>query len=122
MNKKDTKIFIILLCIPIFSTFHRILDNFYLSIDLFVFKDIEQDVQWYVKDIADFIILILLYKIINLLCSRKLKKITNILFYFSILNIPLYFLFYLRIDYIIYCIAVILLLLLYYYEKNSNSG
>ena len=120
MNKKEFKILILLLWVYILSPLHKLFDNIYYDVDLFLFKDVCQDTQWYIKNNIDMIINVILYYIIYQLASIKLKKITFVLYLFSYIFFPLYWLFYLRFDFIIYSLLFIILSIIMYYEKRNN--
>lgn len=112
--------FIILYFILI--SLHRILDSVApMEIDLFLFIEKTQDLQWYVKDFFDIIafsvICFYLYKI----SPASSRFATGLFFIYSIIQLPLYFLFYLRYDVIIdFTIIIVILIKIKLNEKRTN--
>ena len=96
MNKKSFDILIILLLTSILPSIHHLFDNFpVFSVDLFLFCDHSQDIQWYVKDTFDMIVKSLLYFIIYKSLNVKLvKELSLYLFIFSLTDIVGYWLYF----------------------------
>ena len=96
MGKKNFNILIILLLTSILPSVHHLFDNFpVLDIDLFLFCDYSQDIQWYIKDTLDMVVKSLLYFIIYKSLKVKLiKELSLYLFIFSLTDIVGYWLYY----------------------------
>ena len=109
MKVKDFITRVYLLMIPILWSIHHIRDAFEpYSVDLFLFCDKKQDIQWYFKDMGVYIsIVIILYLIWSNLKSKHEKSLAGILCIFSIIDILGYWLFYMQYTYIVMSLALI---------------
>jgi len=98
----ELKIFIFVLLFLILPEIHLLLNNLNpLSVDLFLFCDKFQDVQWYVKDNLDILSLISLSIGFLIAIPKDLKPIAWALILINIAKIPLYWMFYLQFDWVV---------------------
>jgi hypothetical protein len=102
MKVNELKIIICVLLFLILPEFHLLLNNLKpINVDLFLFCDKIQDIQWYVKDTFDIFALISLSFAILIAMPKNLKSIGWALILINIAKIPLYWAFYLQFDWAI---------------------
>lgn len=108
MKKSGYIDMILLMMIPILSSAHHLLDAWPpVSVDWFFLIDLEQDLQWYIKDMGIAISRILLLSILYRNIKEKLiKKISLVLCVFSIIDLIGYWLCYLQYNHIVMAVAL----------------
>lgn len=106
----------------VLTSLHRLFDSFPpTSIDMFVFSNKSQDIQWYIKDTFDLIGFAIILYALHRVSQKSLKFTTGLFLINAIVQIPLYYLFYLRYDIIInFIIIIIILIKIKYDEKRIN--
>lgn len=106
------------------TSLHRILDYTLppTNVDWFIIVDKFQDVQWYVKDTFDLIGFSVILLALHRISSKSLRFTTGIFLANSIIQVPLYYICYLRYDIIVnFTIIVVILLKIRYDEKRINN-
>jgi hypothetical protein len=102
MNKKEFTIFTLFLMFIVLPELHLLMNSMaQLNVDLFLFCDKIQDIQWYVKDSLDIIGLILLSCALVLMSPNKIRDFAITILIINVLKLPLYWLFYIQFDWAI---------------------
>ena len=106
----------------VLTSLHRLMDGMPTNnIDLFLFVDKVQDVQWYVKDTLDMIGFSIIILALRKVAPPSTRFATNVFFINSIIQVPLYYICYLRYDiFVNFAVIIIILLKIRYDEKNVN--
>lgn len=106
----------------VLTSLHRILDFAKpYNLDLFFCIDLEQDIQWYVKDTFDLIGFSIILYALHRVSPKSLKFTTGLFLINGIIQIPLYYICYLRYDVIVnFIIIIVILLKIRYDEKRIN--
>lgn len=107
----------------VLTSLHRLLDHFPpFNVDYFIMVDKVQDIQWYVKDTFDMIGFSIILYALHRVSSISLKFTTGVFLLNSIIQIPLYYICYLRYDVIVnFAIIIVIIIKMKYDEKRVNS-
>ena len=106
----------------ILTSLHRILDSWdVMLLDLFWLLEKEQDLQWYVKDTFDMLGFSIILFALHRSAPKSLRFGTGLFLVNSLIQLPLYYICYLRYDIIInFTIIVVILVKLKYDEKRID--
>lgn len=122
MVKKERNILILLLLVFLLPELNALknadLPN---KLDLFVFIDYKQDIQWYIKDMSDYISFFLISFVLTLILPIRFKVIGWSLFIGYGLDIINYWLWFHQFDWTYKSILItIAIIKIFTYEKRNN--
>lgn len=122
MLKQKKLIVRTLVAYVVLTSLHRLFDNYPITeLNLFVFSDKLQDLQWYIKDTFSMIGFSVIIYALHSVSQPSLKFTTGLFLANSILQLPLYYLCYLRYDVIVnFLIIVVILLKIKFDEKRID--
>lgn len=108
MKQQELKIYILLVISLLISFSHKILDNYHYAVDLFIFRSLTIDIQWYFKTVCDLSVNVILYYSIYKLSQGVLRRFAKILYISSYLYFPLYFMFNLECNWFFYSVILVI--------------
>lgn len=119
---KETKIALFVLASFVISGLHGLLQGIQCDVDLFLFSDTTQDIQWYVKDIGDKLAVCFLAYAGLLMAENKtyVKNIFQITLFAMISDIILYVLFY-NSHWLLFLVVIILLAIVIINKERSHT-
>jgi hypothetical protein len=121
MKKKELKIFISLALFIVLPELTAIMDSWEpCNISIILWYDVEQDIQWYVKDNLDILALIFLSCAMHLGAPIRLKPLSFAVLLINIIKLPLYWLYFLRFDWTINGIIFITAYMYYFINEKRN--
>jgi hypothetical protein len=122
MKKKEFIVLLLGIISLLIPQLHMFLNNHPVNkVDLILFADKMQDVQWYVKHMGDYISTLILYVIILKLLPQKLKILGMLLLAGGVLDIVNYWLFYHQFDWSYKSLIIIIILYIITNEKRNNN-
>lgn len=121
MNKR--LVIFTLIAYVVLTSLHRLLDSYpVMLLDLFWLVENSQDLQWYVKDTFDIIGFAIIIRALHKSAPKSLRFTTGLFYINSLIQLPLYYICYLRYDIIVnFAVIFIILIKIRYDEKRVNT-
>lgn len=121
MTKKELKIFISLALFILLPELHSIMNNWEpCNKSWILFYNIDQDIQWYIKQNLDILALIALSSAMHIGAPKRLKSLSFSVLLINIIKLPLYWFIYLRFDWTINGMIFISAYIYYFINEKRN--
>lgn len=123
MKKKEFILIILVLMYWLLPQMHMLMSSLPAkSVDLFVFAEESQDIQWYFKNMCDYISSFFLIILVRKVIPYKLKFITTLLIIGLVLDIVNYWLFYHQNDWAYKSLLIFLIPIIYITNEKRNNN
>lgn len=122
MDKRQAHIIFTFIGYFFITSLHRLMNNMPVNgVDLFLFYDKVQDLQWYVKETLDKVgMLFVLYQFYKSV-PIKTKPVIATFIFFKIVELVMYYVNFLQLDWGFNAVFISIGVIYYIYEKTSNN-